>query len=70
MKVNSLDLILITGDIIDSNFTAIEKEVISTMRKLKATYGIFATTGIHEFYVGLDTFYQFTTASNITLLIN
>jgi hypothetical protein len=47
------DLVLVTGDLVDSDSTHVE-EMIPTLRRLRARLGVFAVTGNHEFYAGLD----------------
>ncbi len=49
------DLIVITGDLIDANVYELTP-FLESMNSLKATYGIYAITGNHEFYIGEDMF--------------
>lgn len=70
-KVNELkpDLVVITGDLIDSNVC--EEEVFCQhLARLKASYGVLAITGNHEFYAGLDAFMELANRSNIKVLRN
>ncbi len=48
---NSLgpDMVAITGDLIDENPDEM-KEIFTLLGRLKARYGVYATTGNHEFY--------------------
>ena len=47
------DLVLVTGDLVDSDSSHVE-EMVPTLRRLRAPLGVFAVTGNHEFYAGLD----------------
>ncbi len=70
-KVNELkpNLVVITGDLIDSNVC--EEEVFCQhLNRLKASHGVLAVTGNHEFYAGLDAFMELANRSNIKVLRN
>jgi predicted MPP superfamily phosphohydrolase len=70
-RVNELkpDLVVITGDLIDGNVC--EEEVFcQQLRSIKATHGVLAITGNHEFYAGLDNFMELAKRSNIKVLRN
>lgn len=64
--VNQLeaDIIVITGDIIDDDYHHVER-FIPQMRELKSRYGVYAVSGNHEVYRGIDSFHEFTKATNI-----
>ncbi len=62
------DIILITGDVLDTNKDVSHYEAL--FRDLKAKYGVFATTGNHEYYPGLDNFKNFCRGANIKVLEN
>lgn len=70
-KTNELnpDIIVITGDLIDQDIRRFNGfcEVLSG---LKAKDGIFAVTGNHEFYAGLEKFAEIAKRANITILRN
>jgi predicted MPP superfamily phosphohydrolase len=68
---NSLqaDLIVITGDLIDSNICD-EDKFCKALLELKARDGVLAVTGNHEFYAGVETFVQLAQRSNIKVLRN
>lgn len=70
-KVNSLepDLIVITGDLIDSDINGVEK-LVDPLKKLNSRYGVFSVTGNHEFYAGLDRFYELAKKTGIKILKN
>lgn len=49
------DVILIAGDTFDRDMQTVEnQDLVSELRKLSATYGVFAVPGNHEYYAGLD----------------
>ena len=54
-KVNALhpDLIVITGDIVDGEVAARDKDV-APLAKLKAPYGVIAVEGNHEHYIDYE----------------
>ncbi|MGE5680919.1 MAG: metallophosphoesterase [Bacillota bacterium] len=56
-KINSLnpDIILFPGDIVDEDLRPVIKQNLGeTLKKLKAKYGVYAITGNHEFYGGVE----------------
>ncbi len=61
------DIILITGDLIDA---AIYNGPVycEILRSLKSKYGVFAVSGNHEFYVGMDIFIRTAKQSNIEII--
>lgn len=63
------DLIVITGDLIDSPIRHKHK-VLKIFKKLKAKHGIYAVTGNHEFYEGIDHFNQLVDYCGIKVLNN
>ncbi|MCX5782815.1 MAG: metallophosphoesterase [Elusimicrobia bacterium] len=63
------DVIVITGDLIDADLCKTE-ELCSILKNLKAKYGVYAVTGNHEFYAGIDKFKKILLNSNIRLLQN
>ena len=54
-RVNALrpDLVVITGDIIDSGLER-DGAIAATLRRLSARHGVLAVTGNHDIYAGLD----------------
>ena len=54
-RVNALkpDVIVIVGDLIDGNVGAVEP-LLPVLRELRAPLGVWAVTGNHEFYAGLE----------------
>lgn len=63
------DLVVITGDLIDADLCRLN-HFCDTLKKLKSEYGIFAVTGNHEFYAGVDMFMDIAKNSNIKVLRN
>lgn len=56
-KINELepDIVLLPGDIVDESVTDEQEARMSTeMRRLRAPLGVFAVSGNHEFYSGLE----------------
>lgn len=70
-KTNELnpDIIVITGDLIDSDISNSD-ESIEILKQLKSKYGIFAVTGNHEFYAGIEKFLFIAEKTNIKTLRN
>ncbi len=70
-RVNALspDIIVITGDLIDDRIE--KKNVINLIfKKLKSSKGVFAVTGNHEYYSGIDNFLAFTKRTGIKVLFD
>lgn len=70
-QVNTLnpDLIVITGDLLDENICDFE-HYCSLLKELKSRYGVYAITGNHEYYVGVEHFIKLAKASGINVLQN
>ncbi len=69
--VNKLkpDLIVITGDILDTRYN----EIISAcdiLKNLQAKYGVYTVTGNHEYYVGIKDFIEFNEYAGFKILSN
>ncbi|MGC8917250.1 MAG: metallophosphoesterase [Thermoanaerobaculum sp.] len=47
------DLVAITGDLVDGNARHVER-LVPVLKGLRAPLGVFAVTGNHEFYAGLE----------------
>ncbi len=70
-RVNALspDIIVITGDLIDGRIE--KKSAINLILKnLKSSNGIYAVTGNHEYYSGIDNFLVFTKRTGIKVLFD
>lgn len=71
-KINALkpDLICVVGDIFNDHFGAIRypNEAINTLRKMKATYGVYGTLGNHDGGKTFNQMVEFAKRCNIQLL--
>jgi len=63
------DLIVITGDLIDSDICRLN-DFCKILKCLKAKYGVYAVTGNHEFYAGIPLFMKIAANSDIKVLRN
>jgi len=63
------DLIVLTGDILEEA-VPIDNYLVSEFSRLKAPLGVFATTGNHELYAGIQNAKDFLQACDIRLLRN
>ncbi|MBU1056438.1 MAG: metallophosphoesterase [Proteobacteria bacterium] len=63
------DLIVITGDMIDTDICKLN-DFCKILKRLKAKYGVYAVTGNHEFYAGIPLFMEIATNSDIRVLRN
>jgi len=63
------DVIVITGDLIDTDICRLDG-FCEILRGLKATYGVYAVTGNHEFYAGIPLFMKIAANLNIEVLRN
>jgi predicted MPP superfamily phosphohydrolase len=70
-KINSLnpDIIFLAGDIVDDKPSVLKgNKTGSSFFKLKCKYGIFASTGNHEFITGIEEAEKYIEDHNINLL--
>lgn len=51
------DIVVLTGDILESRIG--DEYIKYDLDKIKTKYGIFAVSGNHEYYMGIDEFYSF-----------
>jgi hypothetical protein len=63
------DLIVITGDLIDQDIRRFEG-FCEVLKRLKSKYGIYAITGNHEFYAGMDNFLTIAKKCGFSILRN
>jgi Predicted phosphohydrolases len=70
-QTNALDpdVIVITGDLIDTDLDA-HPGLSGILKKLRSRHGVYAITGNHEFYTGLPIFMRNAREQNITVLRN
>jgi predicted MPP superfamily phosphohydrolase len=69
--VNELhpDLIVITGDLVDAEPSHME-DMIPALHRLQSKYGIFAVTGNHEFFAGVERAQALIERAGVTMLRN
>lgn len=69
--VNELnpDVIVITGDLVDEQAFHMEN-IEEPLKKLRSSHGVYAVTGNHEFYAGIENSSKFMKESGIDLLRN
>lgn len=63
------DLVLFPGDIVDEDAgPAAGQNMVATLQKVKAPYGVFSVTGNHEYYGGIQKNLEFLRKGNVTVL--
>lgn len=70
-KINSLkpDIVFIPGDFVDDRAETLKLEGIGgSLLQIKAKYGVFASTGNHEFINGINNTSRFITENGINLI--
>ncbi|MCP4217995.1 MAG: metallophosphoesterase [bacterium] len=69
--VNGLkaDLIVITGDLVDGDVCR-DSDYCRHLKRLKATHGVVAVTGNHEYFSGVSKFLEMAKEAGITVLSN
>ena len=70
-QINALqpDLIVITGDFVDAEPSHMEG-MFPALRRLQSRCGVFAVTGNHEFFAGVDRVQSYIERAGVTLLRN
>ena len=70
-RVNDLrpDMVAITGDLVDESVSHME-EMRVPLSRIKSRHGVFAVTGNHEYYAGVDRAVGIMKAANIRVLRN
>jgi predicted MPP superfamily phosphohydrolase len=70
-KINELnpDVVFIPGDFVDERSETLKLEGIGgSLSKIKAKYGVFASTGNHEFINGINSTSKFITENGVNLI--
>ena len=70
-RINELapDLVLLPGDTVDVDIPEKEEsKMASTLQKMHAPYGVFAVTGNHEYYGGVEKNIKYLSQGNVTVL--
>ena len=69
-RVNAMrpDLVLVVGDILEGHEGRVETEIVPSLAKLRAPLGVWAVTGNHEFYNGIERSVALIEAAGSTLL--
>jgi predicted MPP superfamily phosphohydrolase len=65
----SPDLIALTGDLVDGPVAELADE-LAPLAALRAKHGVYAVTGNHEYYAGVDPWIEAITKLNVTYLRN
>ena len=70
-RINELqaDVVVITGDLVDEGVSHME-EMAKPLTRLKSRQGVFAVTGNHEYYAGVDRAVAIMKKAGITVLRN
>ena len=70
-RINELnpDIVVITGDLVDESVSHMEK-MAGPLSKLKSRLGVFAITGNHEYYAGVDRVVAIMEGAGIRVLRN
>ena len=69
IKASGPDLVLLAGDIFDMDVSdEMEREIALILSGIKTRYGVFAVTGNHEYYGGLEKAVANLTKGNVTVL--
>jgi len=63
------DVILITGDLVDASFEAVEP-MLDQLKRLRAPRGVLIVAGNHEYYAGIDRCRRLFTEAGYTFLEN
>jgi len=62
-------VVLIPGDLIDEDITpVVEQNMAESLKQIRSKYGVFACTGNHEYFSGVEQTVSYIQQSNITVL--
>lgn len=70
-KINNLqpDIVLLPGDIVDEDVNSVaEQNMARILQKLKTKYGVFAASGNHEYFGGVEAAVSYMSQAGITVL--
>lgn len=70
-KINSLspDLILLVGDVVDEDLAPVIRENLGdALRHLRSKFGVYAITGNHEYFGGVEAAVQYLMEHGVTVL--
>lgn len=70
-KINSLnpDIVLLPGDVVDEDLAPVIKNNLGeTLSKIKAKYGVYAVTGNHEYFGGVEAAVKYLREHGINVL--
>lgn len=70
-RINALqpDVVLIPGDIVDEDVNSVaEQNMARILQKIKTTYGVYATSGNHEYFAGVEAVVNYMRQGGITVL--
>jgi uncharacterized protein len=63
------DIVLLAGDVFDEDvFESVEQDISRTLRELRPPFGVFAVTGNHEYYCGVEKAVSYLQKGNLTVL--
>jgi hypothetical protein len=70
-KANGLnpDIIVLTGDLLDADITKFD-DFCGILKKLRSKYGVYAVSGNHEMYMGMNLFYKAAKETGFTIIDN
>jgi predicted MPP superfamily phosphohydrolase len=70
-QANALDpdLVLITGDLVDESVDKLE-DMVEPLSQIKSRLGVYAVTGNHEYYAGVDKAVRFMEQAGVRVLRN
>lgn len=70
-RINALqpDVVLIPGDIVDEDVNSVaEQNMARILQRIKTVYGVYATSGNHEYFAGVEAVVNYMRQGGITVL--